>query len=216
MKKNTEDFEKIILDNIHKNANFVRCEVSGITPAQDEFSGVFEAVFYLSDLHAWTELTSKKLFKIGKIEEKNDIKILSALDKIAKEGKIFISRVELANDMSHRDIRFMGILGEGKRTAGCSDVVTSFVRNFSIEPLNAKERDKRKALVNLSEIVKEIRKNRDESFRGMMGTPSNISLVKQQEAAMKEQEKTKEEERQFREDIHDLAEWVRSERKEAD
>lgn len=210
MEKNTE-LEKLILTEIFKNPNFTRCEVPGISTGQGEFSGIFEAVFLLSDLHAWTELTDRKNFKIGKIKDEDDALVLSVLDKIAEQGKIFISRVEIAPDMSHRDIRFLAIIGEGKRTAGCSNVSTSFLRNFSIEPLSVKEKEKRKCLIDLSGIVKEIRKNRDESFQAMMGTPSDVSLMEQQKEALKSQKKAMESEEQFKRDIHDIAEWVRKE-----
>lgn len=206
--KNTE-FEKLILEELFRNPDFTRCDVPSISPASTEMSGIFEAVFLLSDLHLWTELTSKKLFRAGKIKEEDDQRILSALDKIASEGKIDIYQVELQRDMSHRDIRFKAVLAEGTRSSGTSDIKKTVIRDFSTEPLSKEERDKRKSVTNPSEIVKEIRKNRDKSFQGMMGRPSNVSLMEQQKAAMKEQEKVRKEDQQFRDDIHDLAEWVR-------
>lgn len=212
MTEKTENLEKIILTEISKNPSFIRCDVPSIFPASTEMGGVFEAVFLLSDLHKWTELTSKKDFRMGGVKEESDQRILKALDSLAMKGLLDIYQVELRRDMSHRDIRFMSVIGEGTRTSGTSDVKKTVTRDFSTKPLSKEERDKRKSITNPSEIVKKIRKNRDKSFQGMMGKPSNTNLVSEQKAAMKEQEKVRKEDQQFKADIHIIANWIKSEK----
>ncbi|MBA7497179.1 hypothetical protein ES702_07790 [subsurface metagenome] len=218
MTKKTEDLERLILEELFRSPDFTRCDVPSISPASTEISGIFETTFYLSDLHFWCGLTSRELFKIGKIREEDDIKILSILSKIAAQGKIQIHQAEIGRDMSVRDFRFKAVIGEGTRTVGHANVVYSIIRSFDKESLSDKEIEKRKCLINLSEIVAEIRKNRDKSFQAMMGTPSNVSLVSEQKEAMEAQKKAQEEEKKYRQDIATIASWIReeAEQKEVD
>ena len=215
--KTTSELEKIILSQINSNPIFIACEVEGVHPDHTEQAGLLEVVFLLSDILAWTGMTTRKRFKMGGVEEKKEILLLSILDNIAMKGLIEIYKAELTHDLSHRDFRFKSFVGTAKRTLGCTDVKLTVLRLYSENRLTKKEMTERNCLVNLSEIVKKVRKDRDADFKGMMGSPSTVDLRTEEKETQKKvieaQKKAIEAEEQYRKDIHTIAEWIKEEEK---
>lgn len=156
--KEIKRIKRIILEQIQSNFDFVRHDdIPEIEVSASEVTGLLWRRFRLSDVRIWCELS-----------EAHDDLLLSALDDLAKKGKLKFFSIRLTKEMNINDIGFACELGKGTRTLGFVNVKLTVSRFYSKEPLKKKERDEH-TILNVKERVEQIRAKRNEYFAQRFG-----------------------------------------------
>lgn len=164
-KKQSKKLEEKILAGIYESDDieFKRVERSDIRcDIQSEFDefeepGLLWGRVQLSSLRIWCGL-----------EADDDDQILTALDNLAKHGKLKIFWLQARREMHYNDILFHVEIGVAKRTPFPVNQKSSVVRLYYEEPLRKSEQDEY-SILNSKERVEEIRAERDKLFSQRFG-----------------------------------------------
>lgn len=152
-----KEIEKIILENVQQTFDFVAYELPDIKCSAREETGLLWRRFLLSHVRLWCGLS-----------EADDDLILSALDGLAKKGKLKIFNIQLTRDTNINDCGFCSELGKGKRTVGYTDIELNVERLYSKKPLGKGERDEY-TILDVKATVEKIRQQRDRHFEQRFG-----------------------------------------------
>jgi hypothetical protein len=196
MDKDIREIKKIITENLEDNLEFIPHETARIkdfSPNHRQETGFLFRTFTLFWMLNWTKLS-----------EGDQDNIWEVLDELSAKRQIKIFRCEIARELNVKDIGLMAEIGKGIKEwgSGAPIIIHKF---FYWQPGNALSKTEYtsggKTIEKPSELVRELREQRDIEFRRAFGW-RNFEIERQLNRQEVEAEAA------YRRDVEKIAKWI--------